>query len=132
MLVADQVARLRQRVAAPRGVIALSALVVLFADPWALQSVGAWLSVAAIGAVIWADRAMARSPRALRLVAPAAAATLVTAPVTAFALGTVAPIGVGANLAAIPPAAVAVPGPALALALSRSATGLARLPAAGA
>src|SRR3989441_476087 len=67
MLVADQVARLRQRVAAPRGVIALSALVVLFADPWALQSVGAWLSVAAIGAVIWADRAMARSPRVLRL-----------------------------------------------------------------
>src|SRR6266581_6320285 len=55
MFVADQVARLRQRVAAPRGVIALSALVVLFADPWALQSVGAWLSVAAIGAVIWAD-----------------------------------------------------------------------------
>src|SRR2546426_665686 len=79
MLVADQVARLRQRVAAPRGVIAISALVVLLADPWALHSVGAWLSVAAIGAVIWADRAMARSPRALRLVAPTVAATLVTA-----------------------------------------------------
>src|SRR3989441_721185 len=74
MLVADQVARLRHRVAAPRGVIALSALVVLLADPWALHAVGAWLSVAAIGAVIWADRAMARSPRALRLVAPSAAA----------------------------------------------------------
>src|SRR5436309_13928466 len=79
MLVADQVARLRQRVAAPRGVIAISALVVLLADPWALHSVGAWPSVAAIGAVIWADRAMARSPRALRLLAPPAAATLVTA-----------------------------------------------------
>src|SRR3989441_298163 len=74
MLVADQVARLRHRVAAPRGVIALSALVVLLADPWALHAVGAWLSVAAIGAVIWADRAMARSPRALRLRAPPPAA----------------------------------------------------------
>jgi len=132
MLVADQVARLRQRVAAPRGVIALSALVVLLADPWALHAVGAWLSVAAIGAVIWADRAMARSPRALRLVAPTAAATLVTAPVTAFAFGTVAPIGVVANLVAIPLAAVAVPGLAMALALSWIATALAHLLAAGA
>jgi len=132
MLVADQVARLRQRVVAPRGVIAISALVVLLADPWALHSVGAWLSVAAIGAVIWADRAMARSPRALRLVAPTAAATLVTAPVTAFAFGTVAPIGVVANLVAIPLAAVAVPGLAMALALSWITTALARLLAAGA
>src|SRR3989441_6568 len=132
MLVADQVARLRQRVAAPRGVIALSALVVLFADPWALQSVGAWLSVAAIGAVIWADRAMARSPRVLRLLAPPAAATLVTAPVTAFAFGTVAPIGVVANLVAIPLAAVAVPGLAMALALPRIAAALSHLLAAGA
>src|SRR3989449_597489 len=132
MLVADQVARLRHRVAAPRGVIALSALVVLLADPWALHAVGAWLSVAAIGAVIWADRAMARSPRALRLVAPPAAATLVTAPVTAFAFGTVAPIGVVANLVAIPLAAVAVPGLAMALALSWIATALAHLLAAGA
>src|SRR2546426_951053 len=77
-------------------------------------------------------RAMARSPRPLRLVAPTAAATLVTAPVTAFAFGTVAPIGVVANLVAIPLAAVAVPGLALALALSWIATALARLLAAGA
>src|SRR5438094_6738748 len=132
VLVADQVARLRQRVAAPRGVIAISALVVLLADPWALHSVGAWLSVAAIGAVIWADRAMARSPRVLRLLAPPAAATLVTAPVTAFAFGTVAPIGVVANLVAIPLAAVAVPGLAMALALPRIAAALSHLLAAGA
>src|SRR5207245_1670427 len=51
MLVVDDVARLRQRVAAPRGVIALSALVVLLIDPLALHSVGAWLSVSAIAAV---------------------------------------------------------------------------------
>src|SRR5256886_9774018 len=132
MLVADQVARLRQRCAARSGWIGCSGLVVLLADRWALHAVGAWLSVAAIGAVIWADRAMARSPRALRLVAPTAAATLVTAPVTAFAFGTVAPIGVVANLVAIPLAAVAVPGLALALALSWIATALARLLAAGA
>src|SRR5213083_1748089 len=132
MLVTSEVARLRQRVVAPRGVIALSGVVLLLADPWALHSVGAWLSVTAIGAVIWADRATAGSPRALRLVAPALAATLVTAPITALAFGTVAPIGVVANLVAIPLAAVAVPGLAMALALPRMATALSHLLAAGA
>src|SRR5216117_817735 len=128
MLVTSEVARLRQRVVAPRGVIALSGVVLLLADPWALHSVGAWLSVTAIGAVIWADRATARAPRALRLVAPALAATLVTA----LAFGTVAPIGVVANLVAIPLAAVAVPGLVLALVLSWVFAGLAQLLAAGA
>src|SRR5881396_1909123 len=132
MLVTSEVARLRQRVVAPRGVIALSGVVLLLADPWALHSVGAWLSVTAIGAVIWADRATARAPRALRLVAPALAATLVTAPITALAFGTVAPIGVVANLVAIPLAAVAVPGLVLALVLSWAFAGLAQLLAAGA
>ena len=132
MLVTGEVARLRQRVVAPRGVIALSALVLLLADPGALHSVGAWLSVTAIGAVIWADRATARAPRALRLVAPALAATLVTAPITAFAFGTVAPIGVVANLVAIPLAGVAVPGLVVALVLSSVVAGVARLLAAGA
>src|SRR6266568_1811143 len=46
MLVLADVARLRERVVAPRGVVALAALGVLVQDPWALQSVGAWLSVA--------------------------------------------------------------------------------------
>src|SRR5881398_1475010 len=94
MLVVDDVARLRQRVAAPRGVIALSALAVLLIDPLALYSIGAWLSVSAIAAVIWAGRATARGHWAVRALAPAAAATLLTAPITAFAFGTVAPIGV--------------------------------------
>ncbi|HYU37076.1 MAG TPA: ComEC/Rec2 family competence protein, partial [Gemmatimonadales bacterium] len=44
MLVLADVARLRERVVAPRGVVALAALGVLVQDPWALQSVGAWLS----------------------------------------------------------------------------------------
>src|SRR6266571_5361969 len=132
MLVLADVARLRQRVVAPRGVVALAALGVLVQDPWALQSVGAWLSVAGVGAVVWAGRAFARAPRLARLAAPALVATLVTAPISAFAFGTVAPIGVLANLIAIPLAGVAVPGLVMALALSWLGSGLAHLIAAGA
>jgi competence protein ComEC len=120
MLALLDIAKLRQRVVAPRGVVALAALLVMLADPWALQSIGAWLSVAAVGAVIWAGRATERSPRAVRLLAPAAAATLLTAPITAFAFGTVAPIGVIANLVAIPLAGLAVPGLMVALLVSSS------------
>src|SRR2546428_6338744 len=132
MLVLADVARLRQRVVAPRGVVALAALGVLVQDPWALQSVGAWLSVAGVGAVVWAGRAFARAPRLARFAAPALVATLVTAPISAFAFGTVAPIGVLANLIAIPLAGVAVPGLVMALALSWLGSGLAHLIAAGA
>jgi len=132
MLLLADVARLRERVVAPRGVVALAALGVLVQDPWALQSVGAWLSVAGVGAVVWAGRAFARAPRLARLAAPALVATLVTAPISAFAFGTVAPIGVLANLVAIPLAGVAVPGLVMALALSWLGSGLAHLIAAGA
>ena len=131
MLMLAEIARLRQRVVAPRGTIALSALGVVLADPFALRSVGAWLSVAGIAAVIWADRACARERRVVRVVAPALAATLLTAPISAFTFGTVAPVGVLANLVAIPLAGLAVPGLVLALALSWVMTGLAHLVAAG-
>src|SRR5437773_3496723 len=131
MLVVDDVARLRQRVAAPRGVIALSALAVLLVDPLALYSIGAWLSVSAIAAVIWAGRVTAESHWSVRALAPAAAATLLTAPITAFAFGTVAPIGVLANLIAIPLGAIVVPGLVISLALSWVVPGLAALLAAG-
>src|SRR5213076_958511 len=110
MLVLADVARLRQRIVAPRGIVALAVLGLLVQDPWALESVGAWLSVAGVGAVVWAGRACARAPRLARLAAPALVTTLVTAPISAFAFGTVAPIGVLANLIAIPLAGVAVPG----------------------
>jgi len=110
MLVGLDVARLRQRIVAPRGLVALTALCVMLGDPWAVQSVGAWLSVGAVAAVIWAGRATERQSKIVRLLAPAAAATLITAPITAYAFGTVAPIGVIANLAAIPLAGLAVPG----------------------
>src|SRR5437773_1012648 len=132
MLVLVEVARLRERVVAPRGVVALAALAVLVQDAWALESVGAWLSVAGVGAVVWAGRAFARAPRLARLAAPALAATLVTAPISALAFGTVAPIGVLANLIAIPLAGVAVPGLVIALVLSWLGSGLAHLIAAGA
>ena len=120
MLALFDVATLRQRVVAPRGVVALAVLCVLLADPWAALSIGAWLSVAAVAAVIWAGRATERYPKLVRVLAPAAAATLVTAPITAYAFGTVAPIGVLANLAAIPLAGLAVPGLIVALVLSSS------------
>jgi competence protein ComEC len=132
MLVLADVARLRQRAVAPRGVVAVAALGVLVQDAWALHSVGAWLSVAGVGAVVWAGRAFGRAPRLARLAAPALAATLVTAPISAFAFGTVAPVGVLANLIAIPLAGVAVPGLVMALALSWLGSGLAHLIAAGA
>ncbi len=130
MLAVDGVARWRQRVVAPRGTVALAALIVLVGDPWAIRSVGAWLSVSAIAAVIWAGRAVT-GPPLLRIVAPAVAATLVTAPITAFVFGTVAPIGVLANLVAIPLGAVAVPGVMVALALAGLVPSLAGLLAAG-
>src|SRR5512143_2865658 len=130
MLALDGVARWRQRVVAPRGTVALAAFVVLLADPWAILSVGAWLSVSAIAAVIWAGRAVG-GPPALKVVAPAIAATLITAPITAYAFGTVAPIGVIANLVAIPLGSIAVPGVIFALGLSSVVPALGAVLAAG-
>jgi len=120
MLACLDIAKLRQRVVAPRGLVALAAFCVMLGDPWSVQSVGAWLSVAAVAAVIWAARATERLPRPVRLLVPAAAATLLTAPITAYTFGTVAPIGILANLAAIPLAGLAVPGLMVALLLSSS------------
>ena len=120
MLCLLDIAKLRQRVVAPRGTIGLAALLVMLVDPWSVQSIGAWLSVAAVAAVIWAARATERQPKVVRIFAPAAAATLLTAPLTAYAFGTVAPIGVLANLVAIPLAGVAVPGLIVALMSSSS------------
>ena len=131
MLSIDGVARLRQRVVAPQGTIALATLCLLVWDPWAIAAVGAWLSVTAIAAVIWASRAAVGKPRLVRLLLPAAAATLVTAPITALAFGTVAPVGVLANLVAIPLGGLAVPGAMLALVLSTVSTALGALLAAG-
>lgn len=126
------VARLGQRVVSPRGLLGLTAFALMIADPWAVQSVGAWLSFTAVAAVIWASRATAKRRRWIRTLAPAAAATAATAPLTAYAFGTVAPVGVIANLAAIPLAMVAVPGIFAALLASLVAAPLAALLAGGA
>jgi competence protein ComEC len=131
MLAANGVALLRQRVVAPRGTVALAALIMMVADPWAVRAIGAWLSLAAISAVIWAGRAVTGPPWA-RLLAPAIAATLLTAPITAFAFGTVAPIGVLANVLAIPLAGLAVPGVLFALGASLVMPAVSALLAAGA
>src|SRR5512134_3844621 len=90
MLAIDGVGRLRQRAVAPRGSIGLAVLLLLLIDPWALRSIGAWLSVAAIGAVIWADRACRDRSPLVRALASGATATLATAPITAYSFGTVA------------------------------------------
>ncbi len=108
-------ARLRQELVPPVAVLALTALILLLFDPFSAHSVGAWLSFAAVGAVFWAIRATAGAPWYVRLVAPGIAATLMTAPITALAFGTVAPIGVLVNLLAIPLAGVAIPGAMLAV-----------------
>src|SRR5437763_1738831 len=70
MLALLDIAKLRQRIVAPRGTIGLAALLVMLVDPWSVQSVGAWLSVAAVTAVIWAGRAAERHPKIVRLLAP--------------------------------------------------------------
>src|SRR5438552_3963027 len=77
MLVLTDIARLRERMVAPRGVVALAALGVLVQDAWALHSVGAWLSVAGVGAVVWAGRAFARAPRPWLIAARVAFVTTV-------------------------------------------------------
>ena len=120
MLALLEIAKLRQRVVTPRGLVALAALCVLIVDPWAIMSVGAWLSVSAVAAVIWAGRATERMPKLVRVLAPASAATVLSAPITAYAFGTVAPVGILANLVAIPLAGLAVPGLMVALLVSSS------------
>jgi competence protein ComEC len=100
------IARVRQRHPPPGAVLAVALTWVLAVDPSAATSVGAWLSAAAV----WGTRAGTGSARRFRLVRASLGATLATAPITAYAFGSVAPIGVFANLVAVPLAGVAVPG----------------------
>jgi competence protein ComEC len=74
-----------------------------------------------------------RIPRAPReSVAVSLAATLATAPCTALHFGQIAPVGIVANLAAIPITGIAVPAIALALAVSTVSLPLGRFLAGGA
>jgi len=104
--------RMRERRPPSTAVIAVAALVVLTIDPDAVQSVGLWLSIAAVAGTSWAihvARPIQRGGPFARLLAVSAGATLATAPITAYAFGSVAPVGVVANLVAVPLASLCVP-----------------------
>lgn len=114
------VARHRQRHPSPLGVLAVGITVVMQINPGAATAVGAWLSVAAVWGTGWGRGIVPvslRRSRITKLVASSFGAVLATAPITAYAFGAVAPIGLLSNLIAIPLAAVAVPGVMVSLAL---------------
>jgi competence protein ComEC len=126
--------RVRQRNVQADPLLATTCLGVMLVDPWAVFDLGGWLSAAALwGATActrWSDRTL--GPRAgWRCLASSVGATLATAPLTALALGTVAPIGIVLNFAAIPLAAAAVPGVAASLLFWPIAPGLASALAGG-
>jgi competence protein ComEC len=141
-------ARLRQRPVAPQAPLAVAAVLVLAADPFATGSAGAWLSFAgAWGCVaaarwwgrLWREARERRTRGALRVlqaVAVSFGATLATAPVSVMAFGTVSPVAPLANVVAIPLAAFVVPALAVSLAVATlplpGALAVASLPASAA
>jgi competence protein ComEC len=113
------VARVRQRHPPFSAIVSVSLLVILAIDPRAATSVGLWLSIAAVLGTSWGTRVAGRlrwSHPVARLAASSSGAVLFTAPITAFAFGAVAPVGILANLVAIPLAGMAVPAVFLSLA----------------
>lgn len=126
--------RLLQRRPPVLSVLAVAVLVVLTVDAASAASVGAWLSVAAVWGTGSASRLVPKNARYLalgRLLAGSAGATLWTAPITAYAFGSVAPIGILANLPAIPLAAAVVPAVFLSLVFGETLAGAAGLGLAG-
>jgi competence protein ComEC len=127
--------RVRQRHVRPDELLAATCLMVLLVDPWAAIDLGGWLSAAALWGAArfsgWTDSALGRG-FGWRTLGSSVGATLATAPITAWALGTVAPVGIVLNFAAIPIAAVAVPGVLVSLLLQPIVAPLARPFAAGA
>lgn len=103
----------RQRSVRASSTLAAAALAVMVVEPWAVLDAGAWLSVSAVAglaaATRWTDRALG-SGWGWRMLAASVGSTATTAPITAFVLGAVAPIGVALNFLAIPLAVIAVPG----------------------
>ncbi len=127
--------RVRQRQVRADELLSATCLVVLLVDPWAVLDLGGWLSAAALWGAArfsrWTDGALGRGV-GWRTFGSSVGATLATGPITAWSLGTVAPVGVLLNFAAIPIAAVAVPGVLLSLLLQPVVAPLARPFAAGA
>lgn len=105
--------RVRQRNVQADPLLACTCLTVLLVDPWAIADLGGWLSAAALwGASTctrWSDRVLGPA-LGWRCLSSSVGATLATAPLTAASLGTVAMVGIALNFAAIPLAALAVPG----------------------
>ncbi len=112
LAIVTAIERRRQRAPAPGPLFALVLVVVVAVDPFAVVDLGAWLSGLALwgatAATAWSDRVLGPKPYC-RVVSGSIGATVATAPVTAYALGNVALIGVGLNIVAIPIAAFAVP-----------------------
>lgn len=125
--------RLRQRPATDGTALALTCLLVLLLDPWAVLDLGGWLSATALWGATrfgrWGD-AVTGTGWLSRTTWSSVGATLGTAPVAAATLGSVAPIGVLLNFAAIPIGALAVPG-VLASLLAAPVPGLGEALAAG-
>jgi competence protein ComEC len=126
--------QLRQRNPQAIPQLAVTALLVLVLDPWAVLDPGAWLSVSALaGALLasrWSDRELGRSWW-WRTLAGSVGATLATAPITAALFGLVSVVGIALNFAAIPLAALAVPGLLVSLLIAAISPGLAAPFAAG-
>ena len=127
--------RVAQRHVRADELLGATCLVVLLIDPWAILDLGGWLSATALWGATrfsrWTDDALGDGVM-WRTLGSSVGATLATAPITAWALGTVAPVGIVLNFAAIPIAAVAVPGVLASLLLAPLAAPLARPFAAGA
>ncbi|MSR07568.1 MAG: DNA internalization-related competence protein ComEC/Rec2 [Gemmatimonadetes bacterium] len=119
-------ARVFQRHPSPGVILTVAALVVLAVDPGAATSVGAWLLVAALWGSDAGSRAVPekwrKSPGVL-ITAASVGATIATAPITALTFGAVAPVGIVANLVAVPLGALAVPAAFASLAAGWMATG---------
>ena len=126
--------RWRQRAVVPDALLGTTALVVLLLDPWAVVDLGAWLSVLSLWGAVrfarWARQA-GGSHWLLQAGASSIGATVGTAPLTAVALGAVAPVGVFLNFVAIPLAALAVPGVLASLVLGMTLPALGFALAAG-
>ncbi|HEX9892868.1 MAG TPA: ComEC/Rec2 family competence protein, partial [Gemmatimonadales bacterium] len=124
----------RQRAVQPTALLLVTCLIVLLVDPWAISDLGAWLSAAALwGATTftrWSDRAVGTHP-GIRTLFASIGATLAAAPITAYALGTVALAGIVLNFVGIPMAALAVPGILLTLLFSPVAPAVADAMAGG-
>ena len=125
---------LRQRRVQTNALLSATCLGVLLVDPWAVLDLGGWLSAAALWGATrfsgWTDRRLGETFW-WRTLASSFGATIATAPITAYGLGTVALAGLVLNFLAIPLAAVAVPGVVASLMLNPILPGAARALAGG-